>query len=80
MLLFVIGVILSVFYIFNPVSCLVEAITATASRFLPFALLPLASHKSLEMRCLQQNCAIVPLIVIRPMMGTIPFFSLFPFT
>ena len=30
--------------------------------------------------CLQLNCAIVPLIVTRPMMGTIPFFSLLPFT
>ena len=28
---------------------------------------------------LQLNCATVPLIVARPMMGTIPFFSLLPF-
>ena len=29
---------------------------------------------------LQLNCAIVPLIVTRPMIGTIPFLSLLPFT
>ena len=29
---------------------------------------------------LQVNCATVPLIVTRPMMGTIPSFSLLPFT
>ena len=29
---------------------------------------------------LHLNCATVPLIVTRPMMGTMPFFSLLPFT
>ena len=33
-----------------------------------------------EFAAYQLNCATVPLIVTRPMMGTIPFLSLLPFT
>ena len=44
------------------------------------ALLPLASHIALVTLSLQLNCAIVPLIVTRPMIGTIPFLSFLPFT
>ena len=54
--------------------------TSLASLLLPLALLPLASHIALVTLSLQLNCAIVPLIVTRPMIGTIPFLSLLPFT
>ena len=47
---------------------------------LPMALLPLASQIALVTLCLQLNCAMVPLIVTRPMIGTIPFLSLLLFT
>ena len=55
-------------------------IRSLASLLLPLALLPLASHIALVTLSLQLNCAIVPLIVTRPMIGTIPFLSLLPFT
>ena len=48
--------------------------------FLALALLSLTSHSSFGTVRLQLNYATVPLIVTRPMMGTIPFFSLLPFT
>ena len=50
--------------------------------FLAFAYgsVALASQIALVTLCLQLNCAIVPLIVTRPMIGTIPFLSLLPFT
>ena len=44
-------------------------------RLLPLARLPFASQSSFAMLRLQLNCATVPLIVTRPMIGTIPFFS-----
>ena len=47
---------------------------------MPFTLLALVSHNSTATEYLQLNCACVPLIVTRPMMGTIPFFSLLLFT
>ena len=50
------------------------------SALLPLARLPFASQRVFGMVCLQLNCATVPLIVTRPMMGTIPSFSLLPFT
>ena len=40
----------------------------------------MASHIALVTLSLQLNCAIVPLIVTRPMIGTTPFLSLLPFT
>ena len=51
-----------------------------ASQLFPFARLPFASQSSLAMVCLQLNWATEPLIVTRPITGTIPFFSLLPFT
>ena len=51
-----------------------------ASCPLPFALFPFTSQSVFGMLCLQLNCDTVPLIVTRPIMGTIPSFSLLPFT
>lgn len=51
-----------------------------ASLLFPFTLFALVSHCSTGMECLQLNCACVPLIVTRPMIGTFPFFSLLLFT
>lgn len=47
---------------------------------LAFARLPFASQSAFGIVCLQLNCAIVPLMVTRPMMGTTLFFSLLAFT
>ena len=42
---------------------------------LPEALLALVSHNLGEIDSLQLNCEIVPLMVIRPIMGALPFCS-----
>jgi len=41
----------------------------------PSALLPFTSQSVLGMLCLQLNCATVPLIVTRPMIGSYPIFA-----
>ena len=47
-----------------------------ASLLFPLTLLALVSHMPTATECLQLNCALLPLIVTRPMIGTIPFFPL----
>ena len=56
----------------------VNKFTSLASLLLPMALLPLESQIAFVTLCLQLNYAIVPLIVTRLMIGTIPFLSLLP--
>lgn len=46
-----------------------------ATILLPAALLALVSHSLGEIDSLQLNCEIVPLMVMRPMIGALPFCS-----
>ena len=46
---------------------------------LPEALLALVSHNLGETDSLQLNCEIVPLMVMRPMTGALPFCSAYRF-